>query len=466
MNTRIDSSHGLPYIMQLPFPIYSQTSEEDTTPLRLSMPDRLVGAAFACMVLAVVMLLGHITGAEVSLEARRRAWVVGDLLSGHLRGFEGLVGSLGLTPLPTLLMAGLSLLNLGSTSPLLGSVMAALGAGALAMYLDAKWAARGIRRTIRYVCITCLAFLPPVSESIQAGQSTTIFVALAIIGVGFIIEWVNKGALKHLLYAGGLLGLALGVRHQALLLVVAGAVVVAFAAVAVGRKISTAEGTTLLFVLPACGVILAWMIANWLVMGNPVFFLKAPFRALTLGSVDLGYLLTGGCEWLTLAVVVPVVLSVPVVCGIMDNPVEQTIRDVAAVGGVLLGIILVFSAGVSAETSLPEPNVKSVVEQVQERYPTAIVVVMGYRGYEFTQAVSEESGTHWVHLMHLDSPSLDRILEENPGTEVYVLVRGDEHVDRWHYVGLEWRELHSRVPERFIFARQVGSWVLFECVRI
>ena len=444
----------------------SGNSGDDRIASPLSLSDRIMGVAFTCVVLALVMLLGHVTGAEPSLEARRRAWVVGDLLSGNLRGFEGLVGSLGLSPLPTLVVGALSLLSFGAVSPLFGCIASALGAGAMALYLDAKWAAHGVQQLIRYFCMACLLLLPPVSQSIQAGQSTTIFIALVIIGAGFIIEWVNKGSLSYLLCAGALLGIATGVRHQALLLIVAAAIVVALSAVLVRRKISTAEGTTLLFLLPTCAVLFGWMVINWLVMGNPVFFLKAPFRAVTLGAVDLGYLMTGGCEWLSLAVVVPVVLSVPVVCVIVENPLESRMRDATAVAGVLLGLLLVFSADVEAEMSYPDPGIGNVVEQVNERYPTAVVVVMGYQGYEFTRAARGRSGAGWVHLMHLDQGSLDRILADNPHKDVYLLVRDEEQVDRWHYVGLEWRQLHSRVPERFIFARQVGSWVLFECVRV
>ena len=451
--------------MQLPFPIRSQTSGEGDTEPSTPLSERLMGVAFTCVVLAVVMLLGHLTGAELSLEARRRAWVVGDMLSGNLRGFEGLVGSLGLSPLPTLMMAAFGVLSFGASSPLLACVVSIFGAGALAVYLDSRWSEHGVQRPIRYFCMACVLMLPPISGSIQSGQSTTVFIALAIIGAGFMIDWVNKGSLRYLLWAGILFGLAIGVRHQALLLILVAEVVVIIAAGMGGRKISTAEGTALLFLLPTCGVLLMWMVGNWLVMGNPVFFLKAPFRALTLGSVDIGYLLAGACEWLALAAVVPVVLSVPVVCGIVDNPLDKAVQNAAAVGGVLLGLVLVFSADVSAKTNFPETDIQNVVEQVNERYPTAVVVVMGYRGYQFTGASEDESGATWVHIMHLDSGSLDRIMEAHPQKDVYLLVSGENPSDRWHYVGLEWRELHSRVPERFIFAREVGSWVLFECIR-
>ena len=109
------------------------------------LPAVLLAAVLACAILLADPVPGH----HYSLEAQQRAAVAADVIAGSSRGTQGLVGSLELAPLPTLVVIFVGLLPYVPVTPLLSSVAAAAGSALLAVYVNALWRAHGVRAALR-----------------------------------------------------------------------------------------------------------------------------------------------------------------------------------------------------------------------------------------------------------------------------------------------------------------------------
>jgi len=430
----------------------------------VSEDEALIAAVFILAIVVGIIVLGHVPEGRYSLEARERAAVAGDVLSGLSRGREALVGSVYWPPLPTVAVALLALVPFVRPAPILGCVVSGISAALLAIYMNRLWAKEGVGALVRYPSLACLLFLPPVAVSIQLGQSTMVFVALVVCGWGFLISWLRGQSLRDLAYSGVLLGLAISVRYRALLIVVVALVVVALAVSLRRRRFSAVEGTCLTFLVPGAYVVLLWLGGNWLILGNPIFFLRGLSLPVWLGGAGARGSVAARAEWGTLAVVAPLVLSVPIVSLMAGSARGGALRHAAAVGGLVLSVLLVAGMDVSASLRVSDPAIPSVVKRLEERYPNGVFVVTGYEGYEFMEAAGVRAERRWVHVMRLKPRALRALLDAVGDRDLYLVVSG-KRTERWEEVGLDWTGVHSRIPERFMFADRIDSWVLFECLR-
>jgi len=422
----------------------------------------VVASTFALV--ALIIVVGHVTGGQYCLESKQRAWVARDLVRGLSRGWEGLVGSLEMPPVPTLAVAALGVIPfVGFTAS--GSIVSGLAAGLLALYVNRLWEREGISRALRYPGMACLLLLPPVALSIQFGQSTMLLVALVLCGLGSLVTWLRERSSRSLRHSAVLLGLATAVRPQTIVVVLAGLVVAAVVAACTERKLSAIRKSVVTFFAPTGYVVLLWLAGNWLFLDNPVFFLKGLPTVISAGAPGCSGFLSRNCDWAVVAAIAPLVLTVPLVSFMARGVRGVAARHVAAGGSLLLTIVVVLAAGISARPQMGDAEIPRVVSVLEERYPNGTFIVSGYEGYEFVEAAAEDTARQWVHLMYLDSSRLTRVLRERAETDVYVLVQDKKTPDLWQDLGLHWKAPHSRIPERFLFADKVGSWAVFECLR-
>jgi len=105
------------------------------------------------------------------------------------------------------------------------------------------------------------------------------------------------------------------------------------------------------------------------------------------------------------------------------------------------------------------------VKSLDATYPNGTFIVTGYTGYDFVEAARPDPEHRWVHVMHLEPSGIAKVLDDYPGRQVFLLVNAGETLGRWDEVGLTWQRPGGRIPERFLFARQVGDWTVFEVLR-
>ncbi|MCK4373758.1 MAG: hypothetical protein KAX19_00475 [Candidatus Brocadiae bacterium] len=427
--------------------------------------DTLCAALLAGAIAVAILVTGQTDEQHYSLEARQRTALAADVIAGASRGTQGLVGSLYLAPLPTVLIIFASLLPLVRFTPALSSAVAAGATVCLAVYINGMWRRHGVRAALRYPAMLGLLLLPPVALSIQSGQTVMLFVALVVCGAGALTAWLREPTLRQLALSALLLGMAVATRYQGALFVLGATLLVAMAALARRRSWSFLEATVLTFILPAVYVVVLWIGGNWLILGDPLFFLKAVSGPLALGTADLRTILTWDCPWLLVGIVALFALGVPVASALARARRGALLHQFvagAAVGGIVAAAWL---ADIPTGLRTAPLDVRRVVRFLEDAYPNGTFIVTGYAGYGFVETAAPDPQYHWVHIMHLEPKGIAKVLEDYRGREVFLLVNAAETRDRWDEVGLSWQAPGSRIPERFLFARQVAGWTVFEVLR-
>jgi hypothetical protein len=412
-----------------------------------------------------IIVTGQRPGGPYSTESIHRTMVAKDLLEGASRGRQGLVGSPVLAPLPTIVIALLSLIPFVKIAALWGAIVAGAATVCLCIFSNRMWAQEGLSPWLRYPALACLLFLPPVALSIQFGQTTMLFVALTVCGWGFLTRWLRSSALRDLAYASVLLGLSVAVRYQVVFLIGLALVLIVIAVAGERRNLSLLEGTVVTFLVPTGYVLLLWIGGNWLILGKPFFFLRGLSHSINIGTADLREILVTNCEWVVLAMVGLMVLSVPGVSVLTRTERGGWLRHSVAFLALLAAAGIALATGASSAIRLSDPRIPRAVAYLETKYPNGSFIVTGYEGYEFAQAAKDDPEHYWIHLMHLEQSKLDKVLRDFRGREIYLLVNTERVVERWEDIGFEWRGERGRIPEQFIYADRVGPWTVFEVIR-
>jgi len=104
---------------------------------------------FGALVLLIIAT-GGVSFSSQSSEAVHRAMVARDLLDGLSRGRQGLVGSLSLAPLPTVVLSLASVVPYVSPTAFTSAVVAGISALLLCLYADRLWSEEGISPWLRW----------------------------------------------------------------------------------------------------------------------------------------------------------------------------------------------------------------------------------------------------------------------------------------------------------------------------
>jgi len=431
-----------------------------------------LAVVFAVGIAVAVLVTARMPERHFSLEARQRASVATDVITGASRGTQGLVGSLYLAPLPTVLIIFLGLVPFVHVTPLLSSVVAAGATAFLALYVNANWRRHEIPAALRFSAMLCILILPPVVLSIQSGQTTMVFAALTVAGVGALIEWSRTVSLRQLAFASLLLAGAVITRYQGAVVALVAVLFVFTAAMLRRRSWSFCEGTVLTFFVPSAYVILLWIGGNWLILGSPLFFLKALWSPPSYAGANLRAFLSFDCPWLLLAVLALPAFSVPLIASLVGKGARILPQRIAALAAPAAGaasivalVAVAWFADIPTSFRTSPTNVRQMVGYLQTAYPNGTFIVSGYAGYDFIEASRPDPEHRWVHVMHLEPSGIAKVLDDYPGRQVFLLVNAGEALGRWDEVGLAWHIPGSRIPERYLFARQVGVWTVFEVLR-
>ncbi len=439
-------------------------SEETTQPTPTVRSEVMTGAGLlAIMVILTIIVAPFPSGA--SPEALHRASVAEDLLTGNTRGRQGLVGSLNMAPLPTLAVSLVSAAIYVTPSAWVCILIAVASTLFLCLYTNRLWFRAGISPWLRYPAIASLLFFPPVVLSISAGRTTMTFVALVISGAAFWLHWLDQFDLRDLAYAALLIAASVGVRYQGVAVVAVTLLIVLLMAAIRKTRRGIIEGTALTFATPAIFVILLWLGGNWLILGDPLFFLEGAMESIVMGPVPWETALLSSCEWVTVGCIGTLVLSVPIARVCLRAGRGGILVHCLACLGVATAAIWSTSLDWSPPQHAPGSRIDQAVTRLEAQYPNGSFIVTGYGGYEFKEAAGDDPERAWIHMMHLEESKMRRILADFQGRRIFILVKTTPDMDKWQRLGLEWVGPDTRIPDRFLYADSISPWVVFEVLR-
>ncbi len=372
---------------------------------------------------------------QVSEEAVVRSGVGSDLLAGRASGRQGLIGSLNWAPLPTLL--GLPFLyvpRLGSAGlawPVLAAAMSAF-----TIVLLNRWGrSAGVPWPVRYIVLIGYQLSPPVLGAVLAGSGAMLLLLLCVAGLHFLYHWLATLDLRSLAYLGTLAGLAVVTDWRMIVVVSAVLLVVVLRLLWVYDRKNFSQATLLVYLVPVVYLVTVWTVSNWLIMGDPLFFLRGLFAGVSAIPALL--------EW-SLYLLPPTLLTLGVGYGYFvarRRPGSSVLAGLLVVGMVAavgLSYVLELRADASSLATYPQQvrTVDEIISYVEDRYPDSRVVVSGYFGYQFrVRAHRPELFVHFINL------SLSQVDNRTRGKELFLLLPRPESTGAWEDVHLNHRGL-------------------------
>lgn len=414
------------------------------------------------MALGLGMAWYSLPGRPVSsTEAVVRAGVGNDLLSGLTRGRQGLVGSLYWSPLPTLVALPF-LRAVAPYNPPCAFVITAIAAAALlGVILNAWFRRNGVPAGFRFAAVLVLFCSPAFRLGMAQGDTDLLFVMLAITSLCFLMSWWETEQLRSLGYLAVTLMLAMITRYQTALLFVAAAGFVAVHLYARRHRPHYAEATLTIFLVPPLYAAGLWLVANWLIMGDPLFFLRGLAGAFQ-SRMDVADLLVGGCDWKLFGFTA----LVAVLPWLVSRPLSRRRRLWAGLP-VVLACALIWTGSERDRVALPSladhELENEVVPFINVAHRGDWVAVSGYRGYEIVQWMPERGKQRLYHTLSLYP---DQTLTSTRGRRLYLLVPEPTGRDRWEDVNLTCPGIFDHENAFTVHERTWQHWRLLRVVRM
>jgi len=398
---------------------------------------------------------------ERSREARIRAGVAGDLLDGLSRGRQGLIGSLAYPPLPTLLTVPLVRLPAPAGGPW-AVAWVAIVLGAFLGACVSAWLGRcGLGLTTRVVTAFSLAASPLFLGWMSRGSSNVAFVLVAFAGSCLLMHWLATDQLRSLAYMAVALGVGLAVRHEVVLLLAAAFGLVVLHLVRGRRRRDYVEATLFVFLTPACYVAALWTMANWLIMGDPFFFLRGlgnpagaagHWRATWIEGVPWGPAL-GICA----------VALIGDLAGRLSRERLRRWLGLAALAPCVIFFWIGRTDALLTRPSAADAELPRVVADFERNFAPAVLVVSGYRGYDVRRLLADGER---VTIYHTLSFYPEEMLDKTRGQRAYLLVPEPEGDDRWEDIHLRYPGIFEEPTAFTVYERSWRHWRLWRIVRL
>ncbi|HOX37206.1 MAG TPA: glycosyltransferase family 39 protein [Candidatus Brocadiia bacterium] len=399
---------------------------------------------------------------HLSREAAIRSGVAFDVARNTSMGRIGLVSSLQWAPLPTILNLFVAPF---SSVGWRGYSACIIGAFSLAVltYATGEWFRNlGFHSLVAYAASCSYFLVPAFCIHARTGTSALLFILLSFLSITRLLSWLRSSRMQDLAICGICLGLAILTRYQSAILLVTAICIVSWRIRASRTIEKYAEATFLVFLVPCLYGVGLWFFGNWLIMNNPLFFLRGLWPDASLGfGHGLLTLLREGCEWEMLLVPAGLILPALLVQLIPDSGKRKALRVASVPAGVVLTIML----GISRPDlgGMPErtKDVAGIVQFLEKSFPGSTFVVSGYRGYEFLAAKRWDRSCNWVHTLQLD---WNAVVEDYKGNDIFILVPKPKGADRWEDIQLSYPAIWRHVPGFTLYEYNWDEWLILASI--
>ena len=472
-----------------------------------------VNLLFLFASLAVVFVAGALLkGDGISKEAAVIDSVCAHLLANTTEGRQALVGSIWWPPLPVLLSLPFTWL-IGSRAVPMGPLIVAglCSAGSLILLRQAgrDWRLHGVTMLGVFGLLMAPSFLSMTLGG-SRGAVVVLFVLLTAISLA---RWIEKRELSALVMLGlgcGLLTLSSAEMLPWMMLVIG---LVLLDQVTTRASAHKKEAVVLLALLPAAYAIGLWVLMNWLVMGDGLYFLNSLMHwPLKLGAVaegpevgavalactgccvvaiivaalrrrKAGALLallgvgvvalaavfrSAGIQWASSTVMVNAVPLTVVAVGYALQGLGRGARWIGA-GGTLVLLLAAGSVtsgaaagnateGLNAVTTERDMWLPRIERHVLARSKFSKVFVCGYEGFAFIRGNPTD-----LFVNSLDF-NFNQAKKDYAGHELYILLRKPVGRDAMESIYVRFDDIFTLGGISTLYDGDWGDWRLFQIV--
>lgn len=177
-------------------------------------------------------------------------------------------------PVSTLVYLPFALIRPLATSLAAMPLMSAFFGAALIAVLARTLSVLGLRRWLRYSLLLAFAANPMIVFYSTNGMSETSYLFLLMLAIHFFIRWYRTRETYHLIFAS--VAMTLGVLDRYELAFWAALMALALLLILVRERAGRPkiEASMLMYLIPLAYGVLLWMFFNWLIIGDPLFWLK------------------------------------------------------------------------------------------------------------------------------------------------------------------------------------------------
>lgn len=212
-------------------------------------------------------------------------FIYGDALSRTFHAYSVFFGnqpklaSIGFVwpPIPTLVQLPLVLISPLNTLGFAGNITSALFMSLAVVYLNKIFKYFEIGFLFRTLLLLMFILNPMILFFGANGMSEAIAICFIVASTYFLISYLNTKRITYILKLGASVSLAVMSRWEmgALIPVIILILATSVYLNPINKRFQKAEGIILLFSTPVIFTIVIWILANWVIMGNPFNFLTS-----------------------------------------------------------------------------------------------------------------------------------------------------------------------------------------------
>ncbi len=202
-------------------------------------------------------------------------------------------------PLPSLMelpfMLFVPLFKPMATAALAGVIVTSLFAAGTAVLIYRNCTRFNVPAWLTLVLTALYAFNPFIFVYGFNGMSEVMFIFFVVLSITQLVQWIYDESPMHLFWIGVALALAFLIRYEAIAFAAAVFLAVVFFMLkkryySRNKKSiwSYFEGTAIVLFVPLVASVVLWILANWIFMGDPLYFLTSEYSNEAYTETSLG----------------------------------------------------------------------------------------------------------------------------------------------------------------------------------
>ena len=177
-------------------------------------------------------------------------------------------------PIATLVFLPLALIRPAATSLLALPLTSAVFGGVLLVYLDRTLAVLRLGRPYRLTLVALFGLNPMIVFYATNGMGEIVYLAFLTGGLYYFLRWYLERRPTLLILTGSFFAIGILTRYEVFTWALVLSVVVAIALIRQHVARDELEGSVLSYLAPICYGLFLWFFFNWLILGDPLSFLR------------------------------------------------------------------------------------------------------------------------------------------------------------------------------------------------